>query len=60
MGDTVLRWKLVEADDGEFTASDILFFWAVLHLFAGSEEFSGCRAAITKLQPLMKQIYPHV
>lgn len=55
MSDYERRWKLVEADDGEFTSSDIFYFWIVLHLFPDSQR--GYNSAAVKLQPVMKKIY---
>jgi hypothetical protein len=56
MGETV-RWKLVKAEDGEFTTLDILFLWAMLHVFAAESGFPVCSEAIRKLQAIMDDVY---
>ncbi|MDW7683417.1 MAG: hypothetical protein SCK29_04770 [Bacillota bacterium] len=57
MGDTV-KWQLVETADGEFTSSDILFLWGMLHVFVASNSgFPACNELIMKLQPLMERVY---
>ena len=58
MGETVKRWKLVEADDGEFTARDLLFIWAMMHVFVVNEcGFPASNEIILKLTPIMENVY---
>lgn len=55
--DERVRWKLVEAEDGEFTSADLLYIWVVLHMYPGGGKAAEYRLTAEKLQPLMKKVY---
>jgi hypothetical protein len=57
MDERVRRWKLVEAEDGEFSPADILFIWVALHLYPGGCKADGKYSTAEKLLPLMKKVY---